>query len=112
MFTIKQITTLGNESLYLATEVGYFPYETSKPVPAPEYAENVPLEARVTYGDLTGQVWYTTPHDNQYRELIGGTIYVMNDHGATVSKWDLGGWAKPQHAGDAEQCTGSACRAP
>ncbi len=30
------------------------------------------------------------PHPADY-----GTVFVMNDQGKTVAKWDLGGWAMP-----------------
>lgn len=92
MLTIKHITPYGNEAIYAAIEVSYSPY--AKPV-AFQLPPDSPPDA-VKMGDLTGSVWYVPETgDSSLRELRSGSIYVMNSHGSTVAKYDLGGWAGP-----------------
>jgi archaellin len=80
MFTIKHCTPLGNESVIQTPEVTYSPH----PTPAP--AE----DGRTA---LTGTVFYIRPGaGGEQIELRTGTVYVMNDAGSTVAKYDLGGW--------------------
>ncbi len=87
MFTIKHLTPLGNEALYSATEVTHSSYDIPKPVQSPP--------GGVPYGDLNGTVFYTRAEDKENCQLMDGTVYVMNEHGSTVAKYDLGGWAQP-----------------
>lgn len=68
MFTIKCITDFGDESLQSAESVAFHP---SVPDSAP-YAG--------------GMVIATGPRN----EWTSGTIYVMNETGATISKYNLG----------------------
>ncbi len=83
MFTIKHITPMGNEALHLAHEVHY--------TPAAE-----PRTQGPGFGALIGTVFYAPDAKaNHFLELHSGNVFVMNEGGATVSKWDLGGWAEP-----------------
>lgn len=82
MFTIKHCTPLGNESVIETPEVTFSPYEEVRDVD--------PLTT-----PLTGSVYYIrTGSGGEQIELRSGTIYVMNDAGSTVAKYDLGGWGK------------------
>ena len=84
MLTIKHITSMGNEALYEATEASYSPHD--------EQSNN-------GHASLTGSVWYVAPNPNApLREIRGGLVYVMNENGSTVAKYDLGGWPPPQPA--------------
>jgi hypothetical protein len=85
MFTIKHITPMGNEALYPAVEVTYSAY-------AAPMLNEPPFQA------LTGSVWYVPSLEPGQCsiELRSGTVYVMNDAGSTVAKYDLGGWAYPE----------------
>lgn len=80
MFTIKHCTPLGNESVIETPEVTFSPYN----------------EPRLQEGNrtpLTGSVWYVRASaGGEHIELHSGVIYVMNDSGSTVAKYDLGGW--------------------
>lgn len=77
MFTIKHVSVSGGETLYSTDEVTYSPQQGS-------YVGSQ-LAGRV-YSPAT--VWYRDAKD--LKPLTGGTAYVMNDNGATVSKYDLG----------------------
>lgn len=73
MFTVKHTASDYIEHLYTATEVRYTP---SLPVVMPGQ-ERIPETVWLAGGDAG------------YMPLTGGRIYVMNDHGATVAKYDL-----------------------
>lgn len=66
MMTVKQVTSSG-DSLFEALEVTYH-----------EDRETVPR-----------QVMYLRPSDKSWHCLTEGSIYVMNDHGKTVSSYGL-----------------------
>ncbi len=95
MFTIKHLDPLGNEALYSATEVTHSSYDIPKP-----YS---PTETGQAFSDLTGSVWYHRPNDNEFIELRSGMVYVMNEHGSTVAKYDLGGWAQGTFSPDLDR---------
>lgn len=84
MFSIKHITTLGNEAILSAEEVTYTSTCTAGDT------EHEPFNGTVFYVP-------TEPKgaDSTILQLHGGTVYVMNRFGATVAKYDLGGWALP-----------------
>lgn len=69
MMTVKHITLSGEESVYPTSWVNY-----------------VPASAIGTDGVDT--IWIYTD-DAPARPLTGGTVYVMNEHGKTVSRYDL-----------------------
>ncbi len=88
MFTIKHVTTLGNEELHTTKACGCYPF------PEPQPVTGAPPPNGGDWEPLTAKVWFERTPD-EHRELLGGMVYVMNENGATVSKWDLGGWAAP-----------------
>jgi hypothetical protein len=67
MFTIKNVTTSGNEELFSGTDPMYIA------------------------GALGGSAPYFTYTDanDQMHQIIGGKIYVMNEIGRTVARYDL-----------------------
>ena len=73
MFTIKHVSPEGHETLYEATEVSF----------APDYA----LQTANSTGLDT--VWYTTPIAKEIRSIDRGRVFVTNETGATVAKYDL-----------------------
>lgn len=79
MLTIKHITPMGNEALYEASEASYSPH-----------AE--PRHFNLNYNPLLASVWYADQPNAPLREIRDGTVYVMNEKGSTVAKYDLGGW--------------------
>ena len=74
MLTIKHIGVDGDESVRQALEVRY-----SRRAPYDRPAVNTNWAGAV-YADLEGNSMVT---------FEGGTVYVMNDAGATVAKYDL-----------------------
>lgn len=92
MFTIKHITPYGNEALHEALEVTYSPFHTPKPF---QLSPDAPPD-HAKMGDLVAAIFYRSTNPTaDLAELAGGTVYVMNETGATVAKYDLGGWAQP-----------------
>lgn len=94
MFTVKHITADGNEVVFEAVEVTYNP----KHFPV---AVDEPLLSR-------GYVWYVDPKEKPieglgiaHRRLEDGTVYVMNDNGATVARYYLGSYQQPAAAPEA-----------
>lgn len=86
MFTIRHMTPAGNEALYEATEVSFTPTPQA-PLDQPAYAAAHQL----------GTLWLISPDPKASRsEITDGRAYVMNDAGATVASYDLGGWLGPQ----------------
>lgn len=88
MLTVKHIDVMGGESVFPAKDVRYTPNKFTM--------TGVTADGRRT-GKVCpdGQI-HIDMEDGSIRHLIGGTIYVMNDKGATVAKYDMGGWAAPQ----------------
>lgn len=91
MFTIKHLTPMGNESLHTAVEVNYAPHV--EPIQLPCKDEDVgkylPSIAALSFlrQFVAGEASIC---------IMDGLVYVMNDKGATVAKYDLGGWPTPQ----------------
>lgn len=71
MLTIKQITSSGEEYIHEAEDVTFTPASAKRIAPA----EN--------------SVWYKA-RDGRLREIISGSVFVMNEHGKTVAKYELG----------------------
>lgn len=69
MLTVKQIHLSGLETIRLAKQVEYEP------------------NGRVTPGQR--EVWVTLPNGDG-EVLAGGTVFVMNDLGKTVTRYDMG----------------------
>lgn len=82
MFTIKHLSPHGNESLYEAREVIFLPAPPSPGYSQPAGTSTVSLS----------NFQFKPADSNAFEELSDGTVYVMNDAGSTVSKYDLGGW--------------------
>ena len=72
MFTIKHITGTGAESLYEAAEVSF----------TPTFSDQVARGGNDT-------VWYTDPVTREIKPISDGVVYVTNDAGATVAKYDM-----------------------
>lgn len=70
MMTIKHISISGEERLFEAKSV------------------------RLSSNETPETVWFTTP-DGKQEPLTGGTVYVMNDNGKTVSRFDIGASPEP-----------------
>lgn len=84
MLTIKHITLSGIENIYQAFDVSFAPAE----VPEGQ-------SVRSKHGGGTLMFMSPTRHAEgtsvfQQINLSGGTVFVMNDHGKTVSRYDLG----------------------
>lgn len=83
MLTIKHQTPYGAEALYEATNVQFCPVEGAR------------LDQPVgTSTSKLGAFYFRRPDHSEHtlEELDDGMIYVMNDNGSTVGKYDLGGW--------------------
>lgn len=75
MFTIKQISISGEECIFRATAVRYTPGGYRDP----SMASGTPPPSATP-----ATVWIDE------RPLTGGTVFVMNEAGKTVSRYDLG----------------------
>jgi len=71
MMTVKHITLSGEEFLYPTSEVNFTPA-------VPSLGDVDPAPTVWVYGA-----------DDRARPLTGGTVYVMNDHGKTVCRYEL-----------------------
>jgi len=76
MFTIKHVTSRGNEAIFAAANVS-FTEEVGSYVCSQLPGRNY-TPATVWYGDA-----------GKLEPLTGGVVYVMNSAGATVAKYDL-----------------------
>jgi hypothetical protein len=76
MLTVKHIAVSGEEMIYPTPRVNFVP-STAK-----EAASN-------------GDSLWIYDETGRAHELYGGTVYVMNENGKTVSRYDLGGWVLP-----------------
>ncbi len=74
MFTVKQIDICGSETLYATDFVEY--HSAGKPTSTDPHEQKPFAEFVSSDGDPV--------------KLYGGTVFVMNASGATVSRWDLG----------------------
>lgn len=80
MFTLKHITPMGSEKLVETERVSYAPNEPATSGPQ-------------------GAVWYMDD-DGSYKLIDDGTVYVMNGHGSTIAKYDLGPAGAAEQNGD------------
>lgn len=74
MFTIKHVSPTGAESLYEAIEVNF----------TPAFSDQLANNAAAT-----NVVWYTTPETKEIKSISNGRVYVTNEAGATVAKYDM-----------------------
>lgn len=86
MFTIKHLTHDGNEALYEALMVSFMPAPTAVGLDQPAG----------TSAHRLGTLAFSEPRQVGLNELRDGSVYVMNENGSTVSKYDLGGWYAAQ----------------
>jgi hypothetical protein len=93
MFTLKHITPLGNEALIESEDISYTPHAVPQPHP----------DRRLSH--MTGAVWYKSVETGSLVPINDGTVYVMNGHGSTIAKYDLGGWAAPSEDDGVEVTT-------
>ena len=83
MLTVKHISLSGIETIYPASSVEFRPAATKDCAPASD------------------SVLAFTEQHYVVAELTGGTVFVMNEHGKTVSRYDLGASMVPMdHRGD------------
>jgi hypothetical protein len=71
MLSVKHITLSGNETIRLASKVEFVNTASKQCAPAHD------------------TLWVHLP-DGNLIELEGGTVFVMNDIGKTISRYDLG----------------------
>lgn len=76
MMSVKHITFRGEEFIYPTSHVNYVPASAINDAGSPD------------------TVWIYPP-DQPALPLNGGTIFVMNEHGKTVSRYDIGASAVP-----------------
>lgn len=79
MMTVKHITLSGEEYIYPTTHVNFVP--------------DAALNQVVNQVGGKDTVWLYPP-DHPAQPLNGGTVFVMNEHGKTVSRYDLGALAE------------------
>lgn len=79
MFTLKHVSPMGNEMLIETDQVSYTPH--AEP-PAPEPG----------YGLSAGNLWFKSRISDELVPIPTGSVYVMNEKGSTIAKYDLGGW--------------------
>jgi hypothetical protein len=75
MFTVKHISSSGAETLYEATEVNYSP------------ANQAPGADPSTF--IPDTVWYTKPGTREICSIDRGMVFVTNETGATVARYNL-----------------------
>lgn len=87
MLTVKHIHLDGCEVIHQAHEVSFTPTPTEQ-----RAKTRSPIESAHTGGilTLTKPTMDRSESGTYFLGLEGGTIFVMNDHGKTVSRYDLG----------------------
>lgn len=80
MLTVKHISIGGEESVHLAREVLFQPSDAAKQVKT-----RSPIEC----AHEGGAVMFIS-EDHIPCALVGGTVFVMNEKGKTVERYDLG----------------------
>ena len=88
MMTVKHITLSGEETVFQTTSARFTPVKQGHEDAAPP------------------TVWFEA--DGVERPLTGGTVFVMNDHGKTVARYDIGASMVPLDALYQRQEAGSA----
>lgn len=76
MMTVKHITLSGEEFVYATTHVNFVPASAL----ANQQAGGPPPHDTVWRYDADGRAY----------DLAGGTVFVMNEHGKTVARYDIG----------------------
>lgn len=78
MFTVKHTSPTWEDSIYAATRVRFTPRPT------------IPMST----GDLPPETVWVNEGGHEF-PITNGVVYVMNDAGSTVSKYDLDAWRRP-----------------
>lgn len=88
MLTVKHILPSGEERLFSVLDVEYLSNAAGQMCQAAKSGHNPSTgRCRFVFADKRDL-------DDYY--VYEGTVYVMNETGKTVQKYDLGGWALPQ----------------
>lgn len=82
MLTLKHLAPSGSESIYEAAEVFFQPDESAGLA-----------QPTGTAAHSLGIVSYKIDGTGIFQGLTGGYVYVMNEAGSTVAKYDLGQWS-------------------
>lgn len=92
MLTVKHITLSGTEMIIPASRVWFYPSDDQK-----QSLKAVPQGSGMVTVVPPQSAGLLAPHE----DLHGGTVFVMNEHGKTVSRYDLGASMVPMdHRGD------------
>lgn len=102
MLTIKHISLSGREVHYLGHEVEFMPTQRNA-----ETKTRSPIESAHSGGTVTVLRETRVPI-----ALEGGTVFVMNDLGKTVSRYDLGASDIPINEGEFETAGAARRREP
>jgi|GEM_PF-3560353 len=92
MFTVKHISLIGEESLSLVATTRY----------TPRGLGDDPRDPNVCSKDAPATLWVRDTANGPEYPMTGGTIFVMNDKGKTVARYDLGASPVP-HLGTIEE---------
>lgn len=84
MITVKHIDRHGAERVFAAIRVEYQAHKLGYEPPCED-----------GFSRSTGRAVFvfSPPYDSEY--VYDGSVYIMNEAGKTVAKYDLGGWARP-----------------
>lgn len=86
MLTVKHIEVTGHENIHPATRVSY----------QPRMERGRAVEPGVDGSEVSAHcVFIDTPKGDTIALGSFGSVYVMNDAGKTVAKYELGGWPGP-----------------
>lgn len=88
MMTVKHITLSGEEFVYDTTHVNFVPASVFNGANYAQTASSPPARDTLWRYDADGRA-----HD-----LTGGTVFVMNEHGKTVARYDIGASMVPLSA--------------
>lgn len=75
MLTVKHIALSGEEFVYATSHVNFVPSGAKGEQSGPPNKDSL---------------WIYEGTDERPRELCGGTIFVMNERGSTVARYDIG----------------------
>lgn len=78
MLTVKHISLSGEEMIYPTPLANY----------TPDFNKNIVGASPRPHTPET--VWIDQHNDGSRQPLTGGTVFVMNEHGKTVARYDLG----------------------
>jgi len=102
MMTVKHITLSGRETVWSAIEATYWP--KCAQIPSDDVPSVTECAAPKLSQTIRTYVSVCRPDGDSVR-ITDGTVFLMNDKGATVSRWDLSGSPVPLR----DDVTGSNC---